>query len=108
LGLGVGELLLEWAEWFFLLGDPGEGIVEVHWKAAVGGFQLGNTLLRAGALQRNDLAAAGAQVQAHRLGYLGQRFLSHHADRQHGAILSAQPKSGYGSARDRIRRGGVT
>src|SRR5205085_1019051 len=35
--------------------------------------------------------------------HLGQRFLIHHADRQHGAILAAQPTDGYGSACDRIQ-----
>lgn len=36
------------------------------------------------------------------LWYLGQHFLSHHAGRLHGAVLSAQPADGYGSARERV------
>src|SRR5438128_2029345 len=54
LGRGVRALLLELADLLLLLTNQGEGVVELHLQTAVGGLQLGDTLLGIGLFQCND------------------------------------------------------
>jgi hypothetical protein len=55
--------------------------VEFHLEGAVGRLQIGNALLRVGLLQLKGPATQGAQIKAHILRYLLQRFRIHHANR---------------------------